>query len=256
MSDLVKRMSDLKKAQEAGTNVGTNVLKTATGFKIGGGAINPLAARLAKAEEARKAREAEAAAFESITKENRLTVMSDSSGSMCGEKMKNLHVAVVSLVDACDMFTTSISIVPFGDDNKGILGQTSNAQRIKDFGNSLSAHGGTPLHDAMETVLNCQSPTRCIIISDGDADDDRACRMLARSFKAAELKVDCVHIGQSSDGEELLRHIAEVTGGKYMKFNDSATFAKSIMYLSPAMRYILDKPRSEVLRLTGANDIS
>jgi Mg-chelatase subunit ChlD len=123
--------------------------------------------------------------------------------------------------------------------------------------------GGTPLKQAMEDVYKDQSLplTRGIIISDGqptdgsnnttkynciygeiyEVADKYACGKLDSEglTSSDSIPLDTIHIGDSKNGEEVLRKIAEITGGIYIKFTDSANFANALHYLTPANRSFL-----------------
>jgi Mg-chelatase subunit ChlD len=99
--------------------------------------------------------------------------------------------------------------------------------------------------------------TRCVIFSDGEATDgtlylegqpkgynlDRS--YVVEKFVGKEIKVDTVFITDnfSKDRDhEVLKEIARRTGGEYLKFSDSGTFAKAFKYLAPAFRGYLADP--------------
>lgn len=111
----------------------------------------------------------------------------------------------------------------------------------------LSPIGSTPLADAFGYILEEEKFTHAVIISDGDADVPDDCIALAHNYKAKAITVDCVHIGSSKGGEVMLKQIAEITGGIYIKFTDVTSFAKNFSFLTPAKRTQL---------LTSANPIA
>lgn len=90
--------------------------------------------------------------------------------------------------------------------------------------------------EAMAHVIKTYPVTRGVLISDGQANDTQAALEEADNYAAAEIPVDCVHIGHEEAGEGLLKEIAEKTGGIYVKFTDVTAFAKALVYLAPSGR--------------------
>lgn len=179
----------------------------------------------------------ESASLDVLTMPNRLGLMLDVSGSMQGQKIDSLKDAMLTFVNDCNPNDTCVAIETFGDETPHLVPLTMVAEPVVMLSvMGLSANGGTPLHEAMQYVLGSYSITRGIIVSDGDADYDQKCRDLAAQYRDAEISVDCVHIGHSHGGEELLRYIAELTGGLFIKFTNVSQFAKSFAYLSPTKR--------------------
>lgn len=209
---------------------------------------------VAKEAEVKQAIDAQATMME-----NRIGLMLDTSGSMSSidngvsrnnlmsnyarfhqqsgkSKIELLREAISSFVSQCDFNNTSISMETFPYDDKFRLGLTTFEPILTTTIMSLQAGGGTPLSMAMDFVIRSYSLTRAIIVSDGDADSPQAARDIAEHYKESATPVDCVHIGMSPHGEELLRYIAEQTGGLFIKFEDVQNFAKNFAYLTPQKR--------------------
>ena len=120
----------------------------------------------------------------------------------------------------------------------------------------------------VEVCLEKVPMTRGIIVSDGEAtdwrdrdyeDDDtphdpQAKNDILALYKKAAIPIDCVHIGDSSSGEELLRRIAKETGGLYIKFSDVNAFSKGFSYLTPGYRAMLTDGSVSASEL-GANEV-
>lgn len=178
------------------------------------------------------------AASDPLTRPNRIVLMVDCSGSMAGEKIISLRDACVGFVNACDMTDTSIGLEPFPegshDSSNRRLPLTTVHPMLMTTCMTLSASGGTPLAQAMQYVINTYPVTRSVIVSDGHPDRAEACYETANTYVDAGVPCDCVHIGDSTHGEEVLRRIAEMTGGQYIKFTDVSAFSKAFKYLSPA----------------------
>ena len=170
------------------------------------------------------------------TRANRIALLLDVSGSMSGHKEESLRNAVASFVNSCSFADTSVALEPFGEGwpPPNRLPLTTFGPMLLTTAMMLRASGGTPMAEAMDYVLNSYSLTRCVLVSDGQPDSEERAYDVARQYQTASLPCDCVHIGDSSSGEQCLRKIAEMTGGQFIKFTDINSFAKSFKYLTPA----------------------
>lgn len=172
---------------------------------------------------------------------NRIALMLDASGSMTGiasdsggpSKIEHLREAVTSFITSCNMLDTALAIESFGDDHRSRLALTCFQPLLMTTAMSIDACGSTPLHEAMDYVLMTYSVTRGVVVSDGCADCPSLCLDCAGRYAEAGIPIDCVHIGNSVAGEDLLKQIAERTNGVYMKFTDVSNFAKNFRYLTP-----------------------
>jgi Mg-chelatase subunit ChlD len=185
---------------------------------------------------------------------NRIALMLDASGSMHGEKIQMLRDAMSSFVTFCNMRDTALAIESFGDDNRSRLALTTFQPLLMTTAMQIDACGSTPLHLAMDYVLMTYSVTRGVIVSDGNADCPSLCLDCAGRYAEAGIPVDCVHIGDSTAGEDLLRQISERTNGKYIKFTDVSSFAKSFKYLTPTFYAQLTSGAVDAAQL-GAKEI-
>ena len=211
---------------------------------------------------------------------NRICLMLDRSSSMSqyadfrtknGQKAKIdlLKEAIDNFVNRCDFSNTSLAVETFPASlelaltNVGIMVTTSVA--------SMSPSGNTPMRRCIELCLEKIPMTRGIIVSDGEATDwhgafsydysedenpnARGEDSLLAKYKQASIPIDCVHIGDSSNGEELLRRIAKETGGIYLKFTDVSAFATAFAYLTPSYRAMLCDGSIDADQL-GAKEVS
>jgi hypothetical protein len=80
---------------------------------------------------------------------------------------------------------------------------------------------------------------RAIIVSDGDATDNPLIVLRDAIEKGNTIVTDCVHIGESHDGEALLSEIAHRTKGIYIKFTSVENFRTSFKFLAPQHRALL-----------------
>lgn len=215
--------------------------------RIGGG----LAARVAA-----QASRPSPTAIDATVLPNRIALMLDLSGSMGSveknkAKIEHLRDAVLGFVQAADMGTTGISLTGFP--NTVVTPLEANSQLITMSVLALNASGGTPMHEAMEYVMMHVPLTRGIIVSDGEADDRNRAIAMAHRFKESETIVDTVHIGDNTGGEELLKEIALITGGIFIKFDDVANFGKAFKFLTPGNRNLLLE--SGAAGLLGAKEV-
>lgn len=246
-------MSDNKNdslaVNSGGTSASANgaIKPAATGVRIG---LPKLHQRVAKAE-------ASQMRVNPLTLPNRISLMLDISGSMSESaqgrsKIEHLKDAIQGFLTACDFSTTSVSLDTFP--SRGVAIDLTVVQPILLTTTlSLTAGGGTPMAQAMDLVLNMRSLTRGVIVSDGEADGAQAAREVARQFASAEIVVDCVHIGDSVGGEGLLKEIAEITHGLFIKFDNVSNFSKAFKYLTPSFRGMLTS--GGAAELIGAKEV-
>lgn len=169
-----------------------------------------------------------------LTRPNRIALMLDASGSMSGSKNKSLQDACTDFVQQCNMTDTALAIETFGAEPEIRVALTTQQPLLLMTTMSIPAHGGTPMAGALDYVLRSYSITRGVLVSDGQPDSEHTAYTAAEQYRAAEIPVDCVHIGNSMSGEACLRRIAEITGGMFIKFTDIASFARNFKYLTPA----------------------
>ena len=197
---------------------------------------------------------------------NRLAIICDFSGSMsdCASgswKDNNLKTKLQLLQEAVQDFAlrsnpndTAIAVESFPRGFRIEL--TNDPQEVYMRMCGISTLGDTPMGDGIYAALENHSPTRCMLISDGEQTDGDRCFEAARKAKSKEILIDTVHIGHSSRGEETLKQIAEITGGMYMKFKDVQSFSANFHYLLPESRaQIAGMLPSEVGRLLGADEV-
>lgn len=195
-----------------------------------------------------------AAAPAAVVARERIALLLDCSGSMAsvdgsyGIELDNTHAqheskldllkrAVETFVQTCGP-DTALALLSFPEQN-AVAMTLSRALVVLETYN-LRDSGDTPMGDAMRRAVE-QNPTRCVIVSDGDATDGGVARDQAEGYAKREPKLvcDCVHIGTSSSGEETLKYISETTGGVYLKFEDVAKLVAGLKYLTPAFRGML-----------------
>ena len=222
----------------------------------------------ARAQELRSAPPQEVGTFP-----NRIGLLLDVSGSMGSsvdykdnkQKIDWLKDAVSDFTNSCNPTDTAIAVHTFPGDDYDDYGNSSVASKglnltnqvfaVISFTQNLNPHGGTPMAPAMQRMLSEQPVTRCVLISDGDADHPSAAIEVAKEYKEAGIPIDCVHIGDSKGGEETLKAIAELTGGNYFKWSNVSNFAKNVKFLAPTYKAMLPYSTGEAARLLGADEV-
>ncbi len=186
--------------------------------------------------------------------EHRIGLLLDVSGSMAGKKIQSLVEAMTGFINGCDFATTALAIETFGDDQPHKCPLMTHQSLLMATVMSLAAAGGTPMTQALTFVLGSYPVTRCVLVSDGQPDNDHTALDAAGQYAEAATPVDCVHIGNSDGGEALLRQIAEQTGGLFIKFKDVSQFANNFKYLTPGLRAFLTDG-SATAALLGADEV-
>jgi Mg-chelatase subunit ChlD len=235
----------------------------APSVSLKGGVLRSKQTSFQERTNASKARSADAS-----TLPNRLALMLDCSSSMTGSKIDLLKQAVENFVNRCAMQDTALALETF----PAVVDLALNnvGWMIIQTAQSLRAAGNTPMHACAERCLDKIPMTRGIIVSDGEATDWHQYHYddwdeeegkpkptqddLLIKYKAAGIPIDCVHIGDSTSGEDLLRHIAKETGGVYLKFTDVSAFANAFGYLTPSYRAMLTSGSVSAASL-GAKEI-
>jgi len=207
-----------------------------------------LHARMNQAAEVQKAQ----AQADPLVVPNRIAIIADGSGSMGGYKNRCLRDALQGFFNMCNFTDTSCSVHTFGMNPEINHNLSRDKNMLVMTAMVIQAAGGTPMHKPMRLVLEGVALTRAIIISDGDADNDRFALDQAARYAEQEIPIDTVHIGDSSGGEDLLKQIAKLTGGIYIKFDNVGNFATAFSYLTPAKRGELAQG---IAGLLGAKEI-
>lgn len=187
----------------------------------------------------------------------KIFIFPDTSGSMSSfydgkTALELLKTATEDYIKNCNPITNHIGVASFPE--AVFIQPTGNHLAVVQEIKKLEPDGGTPLHEAFGYVLENEPMTHAVIISDGDADSPGEVEQLARAYKQKNITVDTVHIGNSHHGEELLKHIAEITGGIYIKFDNVTNFSKAFSFLSPAKRVQLLTSKNPVA-LLGAGEV-
>lgn len=212
----------------------SNIVK---GNKIGVGGLH---ARMA----AKEMLQQQAPTSDPKSMPHRLAIIADFSGSMSEyadrsatitkSKLELLKDAIQDFSIKSDETTTAIAIESFPDGFRVDLTTDKQSIWLRMFG--ATTLGDTPMGRGLSNGLEFHSPSRAMLISDGEATDGDESYRQAEIYRKREIPIDCVHIGSSRGGEERLEKIAEMTGGIYIKFTDVSSFSQSFHYLLPESR--------------------
>jgi len=170
---------------------------------------------------------------------DRIVLALDCSGSMCGDKIESLKRAVVNFVRQCSPTKTALGLLTFGRSTEDAVPLTTTYQIIEAVVNTASAQGGTPLYGCIDRIIRTSPVTRVVLVSDGCPTDRGSEHSIVTSYKESGIPIDCVHIGDDSSGEDVLRWISTETGGIFLKFTDIHALTTGLSYLTPGLRGLL-----------------
>lgn len=185
-------------------------------------------------------------------------IFPDCSGSMSDvvgnndphDKSFFCRQAVNTFLDNCFPGATKVGLASFPE--LVVLEPTHDLNAVRVAAQAIEPIGSTPMDEALEFVVNEWPCTHGIVVSDGSPDDKSSVLEVAKQYRAKSIKIDAVHIGEDHGGEELMKQLAEITGGIYIKFTDVKTFATSFKYLTPQHRLTLTTSKNPVALLGAA----
>jgi Mg-chelatase subunit ChlD len=184
---------------------------------------------------------------------NRIALVLDCSGSMSGESIELLKQAGQQFLNSTNPTDTSVCLQTFGLRPEVTRNLTTIKQVLQGDIAKLEASDGTPMAEGLKQVSEDNPITRAVLVSDGAPDSAIAVYEACKEYQEKKIPVDTVHIGSSTNGEEVLRKVAELTGGIYMKFKDIHMFVQSFKYLTPALRGFLMS--GDAAGRIGADDV-
>lgn len=171
--------------------------------------------------------------------------------------------AFVSQIDASN---TAVAMQSFPERLNSSL--TNDKTQLWLMAQGFVTCGSTPMCNALRK--NCtENYTRVIIISDGEPTDGDPCddtgiqsedryevssgAPVITLYIARKIPIDCIHISNSTKGEELMKRIAKLTGGHYIKFRSVSNMVEAMSYLLPQNRGALGLP--EARKLLNADEL-
>jgi len=185
---------------------------------------------------------------------NRLGIIFDDSGSMCGDAINNAHTAVKNFTASCNFQDTSICLYPLNIEPKPL---TCDYDVLNMFVMGIAATGGTPLYTILLKMIENESITRGVVFSDGSPTDSKLighseswdskppafAQDTLKRYVDKEICIDTIFIGeaydQTSGGYAEMKKIAEITGGIFIHFKDSLSLSSNLKYLAPRYRALL-----------------
>jgi hypothetical protein len=186
------------------------------------------------------------------TMEHRLGIVFDDSGSMGSQvddksKIDHAHAGIRNFTAQCNPKDTSLAIYPL---NKTPQALTCNYDVLNLYVGTIRESGGTPLYTITTKMLNEADLTRGVLFSDGSPTDGHAGygEEYDKDLKedminlaiAKKVPLDTIFIGYDGErGYDLLKEIADRTGGIFVHFKDAKALGASLKYLAPALRGIL-----------------
>lgn len=133
-----------------------------------------------------------------------ITLVLDVSGSMRGKAIDDLRDAASGV---CARYRARVKFEAV------TFASSSRRMTVLDF-NSLQAGGSTAMHYGLRELLQAPTGSHAVLMSDGRPDSDSLALDEARKLAERKIVVHTVACGESAD-EELLRRIAEITGGAF-----------------------------------------
>ena len=184
---------------------------------------------------------------------NRLGLVFDDSGSM-HDSMEQAHLAVDTFIKNCNSADTAIALYPLNKEAKSL---TNNFATVGLYAATITATGGTPLYTVLQKLLESENISRAIAFSDGSPTDksnygfEDECsadnhQKTINLYTAKKIAIDTIFIGtKDSSGYTTMQSIALATGGIFLHFTDVSVLAKSLKYLTPAYRYMLENAETK-----------
>lgn len=179
--------------------------------------------------------------------ESRIAIIMDDSGSMSGQPMRDAHDGIQAFTQSCNPMNTSLSIYPLNAPSQKL---TINYDILNAYVRGVWATGGTPLYEITQEALTTNL-TRAILFSDGcpnNAFPDESESKFSRGHDKtitdaieARIPLDTVFIGDDHDTRaiEIMKDLADRTGGIFIHFKDTSSLSKNLKYLAPALRAML-----------------
>ena len=162
-----------------------------------------------------------------------VVVALDVSGSMQGEKLAEAKKALTRFVEKATG-RVDVGLVAFSDHVEAAALPTGNVSQVLEVIDGLEANGGTMYSYGLSTVLSMlrpyryiRVPTAIVFASDGMPGDPQVYPLLVDEARRLGIPVYTVYIGEPNPvAENLLRSIAQKTGGEHYTVRDAAKLAK------------------------------
>ena len=166
-----------------------------------------------------------------------LVLVIDTSGSMKGYKLDVAKEAITKFVE--NLTNLDIGIVEFSHVIKQVIPPTSDREKVLESIQAMKASGGTMYSYALETTLTLLKPYRelnitcfVVFVTDGLPGDRQEYRELLKEFKRLGIPIYTVFVGNSIEGIEETKFIAEQTGGKQYTASNVEKLAERLSSIS------------------------
>jgi len=183
-----------------------------------------------------------------------LGLVLDNSASMAMQDASNYSMsrldavkrAIGCLLDSSSELTSRIVVTTFSDSSHIVCPLTNRYQMVRETVDKIKVAHGTTLLPALEMttdVLRLQDVAvrRIIVLSDGEAWDDREVLTWAEKTKAAYRLpiIDTIYFNSTDHGKELMVKLAEISGGRFYYAADAAELAITFKQLDVKTRGLL-----------------
>ena len=168
---------------------------------------------------------------------DRLGIVFDDSGSMCGSLIQEAKDGVVDFLR--NLVPNQTASAVYGMNGIRFKLETNIpyiAGKIYEF----EAEGSTPLVSTTIQMLRDNSLlSRLIVFSDGQPDRHETAELVAMC-KERKVPIDTVYIGADYDSAiGFMRRLAEDTGGTFIHLKPGVSMRSTFKYLAPAYRALL-----------------
>lgn len=156
---------------------------------------------------------------------SKLSAMRTSVHALLAEtSRRDTVVALYTFSHSCDL------VFPFGASFDDIRAYSYHSDSSTDMAKGITV-----------VVLAPEKPTRVVLLSDGSPDSVPGAKAAAKLAASVNVVIDTVAIGAADD--ELMRHIAEVTGGVFSRAATPDELRARFALLAPPNRAALEDKR-------------
>lgn len=144
----------------------------------------------------------------------------DKSGSMNGQPIDDVKEALVTSIENMD--DVKIAVAAYDDDGYLVCDLTSDKVTIKNAVDDIQADGGTDiaagLAEGIDVLLDEAGSRTIILMTDGQGSGD----IENEINRALDNNIVIHTIGYGDQADQILKHIAEKSGGEYLATNNSS----------------------------------
>jgi tight adherence protein B len=159
------------------------------------------------------------------TKSSEAILVLDTSGSMRGDRIAAAQVAAKSYVNSLPA-SVDVGLIAFNNDAEIALAPTNDRDAVLAEIDSVKARQRTALYDAIiggSDLANPAKNPRLVVLSDGGDSASAATFDDVRARIAADgIPIDVVALTPSVSHAEVLREIADTSGGQFLLATDAA----------------------------------